>query len=126
MKNRAKCKLCNDIVESVHSQDYQLCRCGEIFVDGGKLNYCGARDWVNFVRIDDNGKEHAPQVVDKTFENSGDNYTELPPPTRQDKLEMLKDLIAGYDRLPPVAHGQSVTHYDMKSALMIIYGILND
>lgn len=36
--NKAQCRLCNDILESVHQYDFKTCSCGEISVDGGK-NY---------------------------------------------------------------------------------------
>ena len=51
MRNRAKCKLCDDIIESVHHHDYITCKCGEISVDGGD-HYCrcSARNWENFIR----------------------------------------------------------------------------
>jgi len=34
--NKAQCRLCNDILESVHRHDFKRCSCGEISVDGGK------------------------------------------------------------------------------------------
>lgn len=34
--NKAQCRLCNDIIESVHRHDFVRCSCGEIAVDGGK------------------------------------------------------------------------------------------
>lgn len=37
-KNAAKCKKCNDIIESKHRHDFKSCLCGSIFVDGG-LDY---------------------------------------------------------------------------------------
>ena len=33
--NRAKCKLCGDIIQSTHRNDFKSCKCGEISVDGG-------------------------------------------------------------------------------------------
>lgn len=33
--NKARCKKCNDVIESKHQHDFVSCRCGEIFVDGG-------------------------------------------------------------------------------------------
>tara|TARA_R110000868_G_scaffold399504_1_gene673296 strand:+ start:1394 stop:1780 length:387 start_codon:yes stop_codon:yes gene_type:complete len=125
LKNRAKCKLCEDIIESLHSQDYQRCRCGEIFVDGGKNLFCGASDWKNFIRVDDQGLEHIPKIIDKTDtveENvASPNTTPL---TKNDRLDMLKEMIAGYDKLPPVALSQPITHYDMMSALILLHEIL--
>lgn len=34
--NRVRCKKCDDIIESVHSYDFERCKCGAIFIDGGK------------------------------------------------------------------------------------------
>lgn len=44
--NKARCKKCDTIVESKSVHDYQRCKCGAIFVDGG-LEYCrrGASDF---------------------------------------------------------------------------------
>lgn len=38
IRNRAKCCLCGDTVESKHRHDYRSCRCGALSVDGG-LDY---------------------------------------------------------------------------------------
>ena len=34
-RNRIKCKLCGDIIESKSVHDFQQCSCGKCFVDGG-------------------------------------------------------------------------------------------
>ena len=34
-RNKAKCKLCGDIIESKHRHDFVMCRCEAIFIDGG-------------------------------------------------------------------------------------------
>lgn len=34
--NKAQCALCLDIIESKHTHNFRRCKCGEIFVDGGK------------------------------------------------------------------------------------------
>lgn len=36
VKNRARCRKCKDIVESMHRHDIKSCKCGSITVDGGK------------------------------------------------------------------------------------------
>ena len=36
VSNKAQCKACGDIIESVHRHDFKWCKCGEIAVDGGK------------------------------------------------------------------------------------------
>ncbi len=38
IKNAICCKYCNEIIESIHRQDYQTCSCGKVSVDGG-LSY---------------------------------------------------------------------------------------
>lgn len=37
-KNKIKCKLCGDIIESKSRHDWRQCKCGSVFVDGG-LDY---------------------------------------------------------------------------------------
>ena len=34
--NKAQCRKCGDIIESVHRHDYVKCSCGAIAVDGGR------------------------------------------------------------------------------------------
>jgi len=36
VRNRAKCALCRDIIESTSRHDFVECNCRSIFVDGGK------------------------------------------------------------------------------------------
>jgi len=36
IKNIARCRKCNTIVESAYRRDFKFCECGSIFVDGGK------------------------------------------------------------------------------------------
>lgn len=51
-KNKAKCALCGDVIESTYRHDFVRCKCGEIFVDGG-MDYkrAGAKDFNNFIVI---------------------------------------------------------------------------
>lgn len=35
LRNRAKCKLCGDVVESKHVHDWVQCKCKAMFTDGG-------------------------------------------------------------------------------------------
>ena len=51
-KNKIKCKLCNDVIESFDRHDFKYCKCGECFVDGGHVYWrCGAHDLGNIERI---------------------------------------------------------------------------
>lgn len=35
VRNRAKCRKCGDVIESKFTHDFQSCKCGAIFIDGG-------------------------------------------------------------------------------------------
>lgn len=57
-RNRAKCALCGDTIESVSQHDWVRCECGEIFVDGGTEYFRGGFNKAeNFIRIDGDGRE---------------------------------------------------------------------
>ena len=46
--NKIRCKRCNDVIESIHRQDFKFCKCGAVAVDGGTdyLKRSGYReDW---------------------------------------------------------------------------------
>lgn len=34
--NKARCRKCGDIINSIHRHDYVRCSCGAIAVDGGR------------------------------------------------------------------------------------------
>lgn len=54
LKNKAQCRKCKDIIESKFRHDFVECKCGEIFVDGGKdYHRRGAKNMANFIRIND-------------------------------------------------------------------------
>ena len=36
LRNRAKCLICGEILESRHRHDFKTCNCGNLSVDGGK------------------------------------------------------------------------------------------
>ena len=57
-KNKAQCKLCEDIIESVHVHDFVSCKCGEIFTDGGR-EYIrrGATDFNNILDLSEYDKD---------------------------------------------------------------------
>lgn len=123
MKNRAKCKLCNSIIESFHRHDYVKCACGEIAVDGGKDYFkCSAKNFQNFVRIDDNDNEVPVKVVDE--EKQEVVLDEPSPPTRDELIEMLDTMAKNIQGLPQHAMTLPVTHYDLYSALVLLSALL--
>jgi len=119
MKNRAKCKLCGDVIESWFKGDLRACGCGEIAVDGGEAMYAFAHDWRNFLRVDDEGNEIEVKV-------EGENkleFEEKKVMTKEEMLESLEGIIKSYDNMPENALYGAVTHYDMQVALMLILEI---
>ena len=36
IRNRARCKICGDVVESMYRHDFRACCCGNLHVDGGR------------------------------------------------------------------------------------------
>jgi hypothetical protein len=58
VRNRAQCKLCGDIIESMHNHDFKWCSCREIAVDGGK-SYIrrAAKDLKNIIEMSETYEE---------------------------------------------------------------------
>jgi len=57
MRNRARCRQCGDVIESLHRHDFVTCKCGAIFVDGGTDYLRAGFDHPdNFERIGENGE----------------------------------------------------------------------
>jgi len=126
MKNRAKCKLCSNIIESFHTYDYVTCKCGEISISGGNDRLeCSAKNWQNFLRVDDQGNEIVITVKDSSDGNESKDK-EPPTMTRADKIEMLEAMVKNIENLPKAAMTQSINHYDMFSFMVIILAILKE
>lgn len=121
MKNRAKCKLCGSIIESFHGQDDVHCKCGHIFVYGGNSMQCGAIDWKNFLRVDDQGNEIIVTVKDDV------KLLDMPlnKPDKKELFGMLNDMINNIENLPQHAATAPVTNYDLASSLLLISSILH-
>jgi hypothetical protein len=128
MKNRAKCKLCGSIIESFHLYDYVTCKCGEIAVDGG-TDYlsCAAKDFDNFLRVDDLGNEIEVKVHDSSqIDDIKIQSNESSKPNKKELLDMLKEMINNIERLPKNAMTTPITHSDFASALMLLLAILTE
>lgn len=125
MRNRAKCKLCGDLLESFHHYDFVTCKCGEISIDGGQTMFkASAKDFNNFLRIDDNGKEVAVKVIDS---NEDVEIKEVDTkPTREEMIKGFIDLVKSYDNLPEAAMRQPVSHFDFYSVLVILAALLRE
>lgn len=95
-----------------------MCKCGEISVDGGDAMRCAAKDWSNFVRVDDNGNEIAVRIKDDTNVKPLD----IPKakPTKKELLAMLDEMISNIEKLPQEAMLMPITHYDFVSSLLLL------
>lgn len=111
MRNRAKCKSCESIIESLNNRDECSCKCGKISVSGGDRMGCAAIDWSNFLRVDDEGNVITPQVVDK------------PAICKADLLDALDEMIKRIEDMPQQAMIVSINHYDYVSLLILLSSI---
>lgn len=128
MRNRAKCKLCGDILESFHRHDYVTCKCGEISIDGGNDYYkASAKNFENFLRVDDEGNEIIVTLKEENKDSTLELENEsLPRPTKKEIYELLKGLKEDYEKLPEQAMSLPISHYDMYSLLLILTELLKD
>jgi hypothetical protein len=120
MRNRAKCKLCETIIESFNEHDFISCKCGEIAVDGGQSYYKASFiNPENFLRVDDEGSEIVIQFKD----NEEGNAKVISKPSRKELLDMLDEMTKRIEELPPHATLAPVTHADFASLLMLLSSI---
>ena len=127
MKNRAKCKLCGSVIESVALMDYIACDCGEIAIAGGAyelLTY--AKDFTNFLRVDDLGNEIVVQYKEQISSSDQDEKPDEPKErmTREECLYMLDHLIKNIEDLPDHVKMSPINHYDLISFMLVISNIL--
>jgi hypothetical protein len=116
MRNRAKCKLCKEIIESFTIQDYISCKCDEISIWGGNVKlHCEANDWNNFLRVDDEGNEIVVKIKSK-------EEIDIPSskPTKADLIGILDEMIKNVEDLPSQAMLAPITHYDYCSLLILL------
>jgi len=111
MRNRAKCKLCESIIESIDQMGEVSCKCGQISVSGGDLLGCSALNWTNFLRVDDEGNVIVPKIQER------------PKVTREDFLGALDEMIKRIEDMPQNAMVVSINHYDFVSLLILLSSI---
>jgi len=120
MRNRAKCRLCKSVVESFFDADVISCSCDEITVYGGEGMRCAAKNWANFIRLDDNDHEIIP-----TIKEAGQTETNQKKISSIEILDAVNEMIKRYDELPQGAMQSPVTQYDHYSLLLLIKSCLN-
>ena len=119
MKNRAKCKLCQCIIETFIANEFVSCKCGEITI--GPDLYAKANDFCNFLRVDDEGNEI---IVTYQEKGKGEEQPQCPKfdqkPTKNELLKEMDTLIAYYNEMPENALLTPVSHSDLLSVLLVI------
>jgi hypothetical protein len=121
MRNRAKCKLCNDVIEVLIHNEYVSCKCGEITL--GPDLYAKATDFKNFLRIGEKDEEISVQYKDKQESKDGeinDKEEFHAKPTKEELLSMLDDIIKSYESMPSWAIHAPISHADQLSLLMLV------
>lgn len=125
MKNRAKCKLCKDVLESFHRYDHVSCSCGEISIDGGSDIYgASARNFDNFLRLDDEDNE-IPVIYKEEDEKLADPI-ESAPLSKKEKIDMLDSMIKNIENLPLHAMQTPINHYDLLSFMTLLSSIVRE
>lgn len=126
MRNRAKCKLCESIIESQDRNDYVTCSCGEISVDGGnEYHRCRASDWANFLRVDDDDNIIIPIIKEKETPPILNEEPVTPHwMTKDEALEKLREMAKRISDLPPEAIYAPINHADFCSLLLLLWEIL--
>ncbi len=122
MRNRAKCRLCLSIIESFHPTDFVDCKCGEISVYGGDAMRCEAKDFNNFLRVDDLGNE----IVVTTHDPSKDSipFSELNHVKKKELLIEIESMIKHIENMPPEALVEPINQYDYYSLLLLMSSCL--
>lgn len=117
MRNRAQCRQCHTVLESFHELDYVSCKCGEISISGGGVRFeTGAKDYSNFLRVDDDDNVVEPKFIEKKNEPP----SEPRKVSREEVLDIIKETIKGIENLPQKAMSAPITHYDYLSLLHLI------
>lgn len=129
-RNRAKCKKCDDIIESFFVYDTVSCSCGEIAVstgegEGDAKYLSSANDFANFIRVDDMDKE---VPVDYRENKEKDNKEAEPAEDNKDMaidslLDVLKNKIEIVSNLPTHIQQSFVTQMDLADALSVVYAL---
>lgn len=124
MRNRAKCRLCKKVIESFHKSDYVECDCGEISVDEGTCLRCSAKNWENFLRIDENDNEILVTVRTDPSLQPRKEAIENAAPGRKEMIDALEEMIKAIDNLPEHARYAPVSHADLSPVLSVISALI--
>jgi len=116
MRNIAKCKLCESVIESFHSTDYVECKCGEIAVDAGEALKCFVKtSWDNFLRVDEKGN---------TIKVSVDEAKPTDEIPVTDPREQIEYFLQRLKEMPQAAMSMPLNHYDLINIYETILSVI--
>lgn len=125
MRNRAKCKLCQTVIESFHLYDYVSCKCGDIAISGGMQKFeVFYKNIGSFMRIDDEGNEILVKEDDKKNESLPEETPDKL--SKKEQLDMLEAMIKNIENLPQNAMSLPINHYDFYSFMLVVLSILRE
>lgn len=117
MRNKAKCKICQCIIQTISEEEWVACECGNLAMIGGEK---GPRMRFNelseIVMIDDSDNEVIPKMKKDTEEAR-------PKPTKKELLKILDEMNQRIEEMPPQAAVMAITHYDFSSLLILLASI---
>ncbi len=121
MRNRAKCKICRQIIESKSIHDYVTCPCGEISLDGGTESFkCIAKDFDNFLRIDEDDNEIPVRLVNKNQHKEEQKEETKEVMNREEIMTLFDNMIENIQSMPEKVMSLPISHYDHVSLMLII------
>lgn len=126
MINRAKCKLCESIIESWLPDEIVSCKCGAIAVCDGAAMRMWPANSPNFVRVDDRGNEIVVKYVAKEdgHEEQQAPETENSEVSVNEAIEALERSIEYNDNLPYHARYSPVMTEEVNIYLKSILNII--
>lgn len=123
MRNRIKCKLCQDVIESISGEEVE-CSCKHIAVRGMWSNReILAIDFKNVIGIEDDGSESDINVIESR-KNAPIIDDMKQPPT--DVLFEITEMIRSFERLPPHATMQPLTQVDLFAVLLLMTKLVHE
>lgn len=127
MKNRAKCRLCSDIIESKEAHDHIICGCGEIAIEGGGQFFRQmAKKKENFIRLkDDNTELLVPDKVTTPTQTIIEEL-KMPTPTYEELFQILVDKSNAIEAMPDHAMHIAINHYDYGSLLLLLVALFKE
>lgn len=126
MRNRAKCKLCQSIIESFLPDEIVYCKCGEIAVCDGAAMRMWPIGSPNFLRVDEVGHEIVVSYKEKRAEGESHEDSDKPnePRSKADLIKDFENAIEYIDKAPEHERYSSVTNAALCHYLKALVNIL--